>query len=587
MKRGILMNEHLYRWRNKQLREHVAVIDGHLAPTKILKQATYLNVYLKKWLTANIWIYEDRIVYVGDDMPDRIPNKTEVVNCKGQYLVPGYVEPHAHPFQLYNPHSLAEYALKTGTTTLVNDNLMWLLLLNQKKAFSLLDEMQNLPVSMFWWARFSSQSELRDEADFLDDEEVLEWLNHEAVIQGGELTNWPDILHEDERGLYWMQETKRLRKVVEGHFPGASKKTLTKMKLLGADGDHESISGDELYRRLELGYYAAIRNSSIRPDLRKILQDLKEMDLTVWDQVLFTTDGSTPSFYEEGIINKCIEIAIEEGVPVEEAYAMATINAAKYFSLEHRFGSIAPGRVAHINFIPSKDNPTPTSVLAKGEWVLKDGESTDRIGSIDWEKFSLTKMKLDWDLDPDELRFSMPIGMEMINDVIMKPYPIKSEADQNMLARSKNEAYVMLMDRDGEWRVSTFLKGFTNKLGGLVSSYSNTGDLILIGKSKRDMALAFNRMQELGGGIVLAHEGEIIFELPLEIKGVMTDAPMERLIEQEKEMKTILKDFGYAHSDPVYTLLFLSSTHLPYIRITPVGIMDVLKKDILFPAIMR
>ncbi|MGP4074012.1 adenine deaminase C-terminal domain-containing protein [Piscibacillus sp. B03] len=581
------MNEHLYRWRNKQLREHVAVIDGHLAPTKILKQATYLNVYLKKWLTANIWIYEDRIVYVGDDMPDRIPNKTEVVDCKGQYLVPGYVEPHAHPFQLYNPHSLAEYALKTGTTTLVNDNLMWLLLLNQKKAFSLLDEMQNLPVSMFWWARFSSQSELRDEADFLDDEEVLEWLNHEAVIQGGELTNWPDILHEDERGLYWMQETKRLRKVVEGHFPGASKKTLTKMKLLGADGDHESISGDELYRRLELGYYAAIRNSSIRPDLRKILQDLKEMDLTVWDQVLFTTDGSTPSFYEEGIINKCIEIAIEEGVPVEEAYAMATINAAKYFSLEHRFGSIAPGRVAHINFIPSKDNPTPTSVLAKGEWVLKDGESTDRIGSIDWEKFSLTKMKLDWDLDPDELRFSMPIGMEMINDVIMKPYPIKSEADQNMLARSKNEAYVMLMDRDGEWRVSTFLKGFTNKLGGLVSSYSNTGDLILIGKSKRDMALAFNRMQELGGGIVLAHEGEIIFELPLEIKGVMTDTSMERLIEQEKEMKTILKDFGYAHSDPVYTLLFLSSTHLPYIRITPVGIMDVLKKDILFPAIMR
>ncbi|SEQ45545.1 adenine deaminase C-terminal domain-containing protein [Piscibacillus halophilus] len=581
------MNEHLYRWRNRQLREHVAVIDGHLAPTKILKQATYLNVFLKKWLTANIWIYEDRIVYVGDDLPEHIPSSTEVINCQGQYLVPGYVEPHAHPFQLYNPHSLAEYALKTGTTTLVNDNLMWLLLLNQKKAFSLLDEMQNIPVSMFWWARFSSQSELREEAEFIGDEEVLKWLNHEAVIQGGELTNWPDILQEDERGLYWMQETKRLRKVVEGHFPGASRKTLTKMKLLGADGDHESISGDELYRRLELGYYAAIRNSSIRPDLRKILQDLKEMDLNVWDYVLYTTDGSTPSFYEEGIINKCIEIAIEEGVPVEDAYAMATINPATYFSLEHRLGSIAPGRVAHINFLKSKEDPTPVSVLAKGEWAVKDGVTSSLTSSIDWNEFNLTKMTLDWELESDELRFSMPIGMEMVNDVIMKPYPIKSEADTNMLARSQNEAYVMLIDRDGEWRVSTFLKGFTKRLGGLVSSYSNTGDIILIGKSKRDMSLAFKRMQELGGGIVLAHAGEIIFELPLEIKGVMTDAPMEKLIEQEKEMKKILQDFGYAHSDPVYTLLFLSSTHLPYIRITPVGIMDVMKKDILFPAIMR
>ncbi|TFB14276.1 adenine deaminase [Filobacillus milosensis] len=581
------MNEHLYRWRNRQLREHVAVIDGQLAPTKVLKQATFLNVFIKKWQTANIWIYEDRIVYVGEDLPEKTSHKTEIIECQGQYLVPGYVEPHAHPFQLYNPHSLAEYALKTGTTTLVNDNLMWLLLLNQKKAFSLLDEMQHLPVSMFWWSRFSAQSELREEENFLEHEEVLRWLNHEAVIQGGELTNWPDILHEDERGLYWMQETKRLRKPVEGHFPGASKKTLTKMKLLGADGDHESISGDELYRRLEMGYYAAIRNSSIRPDLRKIIKELKNYDLNVWDYVLYTTDGSTPSFYEDGIINTCIQIAIDEGVPIEEAYSIATINPAKYFSLDNRLGSIAPGRVAHINFLKSKEDPTPVSVIAKGEWAVKDGQYVGLCDDVEWDKFGLDQMKLDWTLDPDELRFSMPIGMEMVNDVIMKPYPIKSEADKNMLARSQDEAYVMLIDREGEWRVSTFLKGFTNRLGGIVSSYSNTGDIILIGKSKSDMTLAFNRMQELGGGIVIAHGGEIIFELPLGIKGVMTDIPMEELIEKEKKMKKLLQSFGYAHSDPVYTLFFLSSTHLPYIRITPVGIIDVLKKDILFPAIMR
>ncbi|GEL76685.1 adenine deaminase C-terminal domain-containing protein [Tenuibacillus multivorans] len=581
------MNEHLYRWRNRQLREHVAVVDGHLAPTKILKQATYLNVFLKKWMTANIWIYEDRIVYVGEELPEKMSPKTEVINCKGRYLVPGYIEPHSHPFQLYNPHSLAEYALKTGTSTLVNDNLMWLLLLDDKKAFSLLDELQNMPVSLFWWARFSSQSELREEVEFLDDEDVLKWLNHEAVIQGGELTNWPDILREDERGLYWMQETKRLRKVVEGHFPGASKKTLTKMKLLGADGDHESISGEELYRRLELGYYAAIRQSSIRPDLRKVLQDLNELELNVWDYVLYTTDGSTPSFYDKGIINECIQIAIEEGVPLEDAYSMATINPAKYFSLDNRLGSIAPGRVAHINFLHSKEDPTPASVLAKGEWIVKDHEYVGQPYEMDWEKFQLTKMEIDWELDPDELRFSMPVGMEMVNDVIMKPYPIRSEADKNVLARSEDEAYVMLIDRDGEWRVSTYLKGFTKRLGGLVSSYSNTGDIILVGKSKRDMKLAFDRMKEIGGGIVIAHAGEVIFELPLPIRGVMTNIPMEELIEKERELKKLLQDFGYSHSDPVYTLLFLSSTHLPYIRITPVGIMDVIKKEILFPAIMR
>lgn len=31
------MQEHLYRWRNKQLREHVAIIDGKISPTIVLK----------------------------------------------------------------------------------------------------------------------------------------------------------------------------------------------------------------------------------------------------------------------------------------------------------------------------------------------------------------------------------------------------------------------------------------------------------------------------------------------------------------------------------------------------------------------
>ncbi len=582
------MQEHLYRWRNKQLREHVAVVEGKLAPTTVLKNATYLNVFLKKWQQANIWIYEDRIVFIGEEMPEKT-SRTDVIDCSNQYLVPGYIEPHSHPFQLYNPHSLAEYALKKGTTTLVNDNLMLLLLLKKKKAFSFIDSLQDTPATLFWWARFDSQSELQEEEEFLDSEEVLAWLNHEAVVQGGELTNWPAILKEDDLSLYWMQETKRLRKSVEGHFPGASIKTLTKMKLLGADGDHESISAKELYLRLQLGYYAAIRHSSIRPDLRNILQELKAYDVNVWDYMLFTTDGATPSFYEdEGMIERCIQIAIEEGVPVEEAYAMATVNAAKYFNVEHRIGSIAPGRTAHINFLEAKDNPKPVSVMAKGKWIVRDGDvAEDYMEPVNWPAYDFTPLELNWEPSADDLHISMPFGMEMMSDVLLKPYAVKTESNKNLLARSNDEAYVMLMDRDGKWFSSTYLKGFTDSLGGLVSSYSNTGDIVLLGKKKDDIQLAFKRMKELGGGIVLAHEGEIIFELPLRLQGVMANLKMEEVIQKERELKKVLRSFGYKFGDPVYTLLFLSSTHLPYIRITPMGIIDVMKKDILFPSVMR
>ncbi|WP_027963952.1 adenine deaminase C-terminal domain-containing protein [Halalkalibacillus halophilus] len=581
------MNENLYRWRNRQLREHVSVVENQLAPTKLLKNATYLNVYMREWERANIWIYEDRIVYVGDRLPE-VQSSTEVVDCTDYFLVPGYVEPHAHPFQLYNPQTLAEYAVTRGTTTLVNDNLILFLLLRNKKAFSFLDEMQCHPASIFWWARFDSQSELRDEDERVDEAAVLEWLNHDAVIQGGELTSWPDILKDDERGLHWMQETRRLRKVVEGHFPGASENTLTKMKLLGTDGDHESISGEDVLKRIRIGYYAGLRNSSIRSDLSEIIKSLLSHEIKNWDYLFYTTDGSTPSFYKSGVIEPLIQIALELGVPVVDAYRMATINPATYFGLRERIGSIAPGRVAHINFLSEQTNPFPEAVLAKGKWTrYKNQPVHEESKQVDFEKTDLKPLNIVWELKEADFTFSTPIGMEMQNDVILKPYPVKLESHTDQLSETHDEAFALLLDREGKWRISSYIKGFTTQLGGMVSTYSNTGDFILIGKRKGDMKLAFNRMKEMGGGIVLAHQGKIIYELPLPLKGAMTDISMEKLIGQEEKLQQVLIDFGYRFQDPVYTLLFLSSTHLPYIRLTPKGLMDVKKKEILFPSVMR
>src|SRR5699024_12403606 len=73
---------------------------------------------------------------------------------------------------------------------------------------------------------------------------------------------------------YWIQETKKRKKRVEGHFPGASEWTLTKMKLLGASGDHEMMTSEEAIKRLELGYHITLRQSSIRPDLKRLLSGI-------------------------------------------------------------------------------------------------------------------------------------------------------------------------------------------------------------------------------------------------------------------------------------------------------------------------
>lgn len=580
------MLDQRYRWKNKHLRMHVSVLDGKISPTILLKNALYLNQTFRQWMRANIWIYEDRIVYVGENLPPKLEN-CEIIDCTNEILVPGYIEPHAHPYQLYNPHTLAAYASQFGTTTIINDNMSFIMHLKKKEAFSLLNDLRSIPTTMFWWCRFDPQTEILNEEDVFSHSNIKSWLEHDAVLQGGELTGWPKLLDGDDMMLHWIQETKRLNKKIEGHFPGASEKTLAKMMLLGADSDHEAMTGEEVYDRLMQGYMVSLRYSSIRPDLPDLLDDMKRLGIEAYDRLMFNTDGSTSTFYEQGITDQMIRIAIDKGVPVIDAYNMATVNIARYYNIDHLHGNIATGRVANINFLSSIENPTPHSVLAKGVWVKRDGQVMDAYHSINWDEYGHKPMELDWNLSIDDLQFSMPFGIKMENSVITKPYSIAIDASYDELSKDHDECFFTLLDRNGKWRINTLLKGFATNLSALASSFSNTGDIILIGKNKRDMLAAFERMKELGGGIVMVEEEKVVCEIPLKLNGIMSNLPIKELINEEKKLLVELKERGFIFSDPVYSLLFFSATHLPYIRITQRGMYDVMNKTVLFPSIMR
>lgn len=580
------MAERVERWTKKQIRKQLQIIRGEVAPTICLKNATYLNSVRKKWLKTNIWIYEDRIIYVGKDMPQKVEN-TEIIDCSDRYLVPGYIEHHAHPFQLYNPHTLADYAAKRGTTTLINDNLVWFLNMEKKKALTLIEELDQLPTSMFWWCRYDAQTELEHEETVFSYSKMKAWLEHPLVIQGGELTAWPKVLQGDDSMLHWMQETRRLRKPIEGHFPGASERTLAQMALLGVGCDHEAMTGEEAIMRLDMGYTTSLRYSSIRPDLPKLLREILEFGLDDFSRVILTTDGSSPSFYEQGVMDMAIAIALEEGVRDVDAYAMATYNVARHYHLDDCVGMIAPGRIAHINILESRDNPIPIAVLAKGKWVKKDKASSDVAKQFPWKNYDVGPLALEWELTKDDMHFSMPLGMEMVNSVILKPYQISIDVTKDQIDKEINECFFMMVDRRGRWLINTVVKGFATSISGFASSYSNTGDIIIIGKNKKDMLIAFQQLKKLQGGIVLVEEGEVISSIKLDLYGIMSSKPMEVVIQEEKELVKALKERGYRFEDPIYSLLFFSSTHLPYIRITQRGIYDVKKKTVLFPSIMR
>lgn len=87
------------------------------------------------------------------------------------------------------------------------------------------------------------------------------------------------------------------------------------------------------------------------------------------------------------------------------------------------------------------------------------------------------------------------------------------------------------------------------------------------------MIKAFEEMKAMQGGIVLVEKGEVIASIPLTIGGLLFDGDVEELTNKELALKQALAERGYRLGDAIYTLLFLQSTHLPYIRITPKGFL--------------
>ncbi|MGN7478304.1 adenine deaminase C-terminal domain-containing protein [Solibacillus silvestris] len=570
-------------WKINNIRKQVSIIDGHAAPNLVLQNAKYLHSVLKAWVTGNIWVSDDRIVYVGKEMPMNLEG-TEVFDVAGKTVVPGYIEPHVHPFQLYNPHSFAEFCAQSGTTTFISDNMTFVSFFENKKAFSFMDELAKLPFSFYWWSRFDSQTELENERELYSNASVMEWLDRHDVLLGGELTAWPRLMRGDDQMLYWIQAAKHKGKKIEGHLPGASEKTLAKMRLFGVDGDHESMTIEDIEARLLHGYAVTLRYSSIRPDLPHLLKAVVDKGYDIFDHLMMTTDGSTPSFHEDGVIDKCIRAALEAGVRPIDAYNMASYNVARYYNMTNLHGLIATGRYANINILSDEYSPAPEAVLSKGVWLKRDGTDERVFPPMDLSIFE--SLKIDFDIHETDFQFSMPIGIEMINDVITKPYSVKSHG-HHILSTDHDESYLMLIDRKGKWRINTMIKGFATHVKGFASSYSNTGDIILIGKSMHDMQHAFQELKKMNGGIVLVEDGQVVTSIPLSLAGAVYDGAVNELIPLELALKSALKKRGYTHSDAIYTLLFLQSTHLPYIRITPRGIFDVMKNTVMLPAVMR
>ena len=79
------------------------------------------------------------------------------------------------------------------------------------------------------------------------------------------------------------------------------------------------------------------------------------------------------------------------------------------------------------------------------------------------------------------------------------------------------------------------------------------------------------------GGLVVVKDGEVLAELPLPVAGLVSDQPLETVVEKFSELTRAVESIGCTLPDPFAAMSFLSLVPIPQIRLTDKGLVDATK----------
>lgn len=149
-------------------------------------------------------------------------------------------------------------------------------------------------------------------------------------------------------------------------------------------------------------------------------------------------------------------------------------------------------------------------------------------------------------------------------------------------------ALVSVVERYGKNsnRPTAFVAGFGISSGALASSTApDDNNIVVIGASPQDMAVAVNHLAISGGGQVVVNDGQIIEFLPLPIGGIVSDLDPAEMRTEEEKLDRAAKALGCRVDWPLMYLFFLPITSIPDYAITDMGAVDVAAMNIFDPVL--
>jgi len=507
----------------------VDVAMGRQSADTLIRNGRWLNVHSGEIIPAtDIAIKCGRIAYVGPDAGHTVGEKTEIFDARGRYLVPGLCDAHMHVESgMVTVTEFARAVLPHGTTSMFIDPHEIANVLGLEGVRLMHDEAMQLSLNVFVQmpSCVPSAPGLENAGAALgvkDIEEAMLWPN---IIGLGEVMNFPGVVKNDETMVGEIAATRRANKTIGGHYASPDLGLPFHGYVAGgAADDHEGTRLEDAMARVRQGMRSMLRLGSAWYDVAPQIKAITEHGLDSRYFILCTDDCHSGTLVNDGHMNRVVRHAIAQGLKPVTAIQMATLNTAEHFGLERELGSITPGRRADIILTSDLVELPIEQVFAQGKLQAEAGSLSVDIPHYQYPASAKNTVHLGKSLDHTDFIIKAPDSTDesvvaRVIGVIENQAPTKalevtlSVTDQQVQMSSEADVcQIALVERHrGSGQiVNGFVSGFGyNKSCAIASTVAHDSHhMIVVGTDHSDMALAVNRLNEVGGGVTLYSNGK-------------------------------------------------------------------------------